>query len=273
MKATTLVKFGGELLEQPDRLAALAAMLTRAAERTRLAVVHGGGREIDAALARLGVPKRQVDGLRITDMQTMGVVVEVLAGAVNTRFVAAITAAGGRAVGLTGADAGLAMVEKAALHVAVDGQTVDLGLVGEPVDDGPPALLRDLVTAGYLPVVCSIGVGHDGTLYNVNADTLAGHLAGRLQVRQLVIAGATPGVLDGSGQTVGRLDRAGAEAMVQSGVASAGMIAKLRASMAALAAGVEEVVLVDGRDAQTLASLLEAPPGDRRSVPGTRMVA
>ena len=273
MKAATLVKFGGELLEQPDRLAALAAMLTRAAEGKRLAVVHGGGREIDAALARLGVPKRQVDGLRITDAQTMGVVVEVLAGAVNTRFVAAITAAGGRAVGLTGADAGLAMVEKAAQHVAVDGQIVDLGLVGEPVDDGPPALLRDLVTAGYLPVVCSIGVGRDGTLFNVNADTLAGHLAGRLQVRQLVIAGATPGVLDGSGQTVARLDRAGAEAMVQSGVASAGMIAKLRASMAALAAGVEEVVLVDGREAQTLASLLEAPPGDRRSVPGTRMVA
>ena len=273
MKAASLVKFGGELLEQPERLAALASMLAHAAERTRLAVVHGGGREIDDALARIGVPKRQVDGLRVTDAQTMGVVVEVLAGTVNTRFVAAITAAGGRAVGLTGADAGLALVEKAAPHVAVDGQTVDLGLVGQPIGDGPPALLRDLVAAGYLPVVCSIGVALDGTLFNVNADTLAGHLAGRLQVRRLVIAGATPGVLDGRGQTVAHLDRAGAEAMVKSGAASAGMIAKLRASMAALAAGVEEVVLVDGREPQTLASLLEAPSGDKTSLPGTRMVA
>ena len=273
MKAATLLKFGGELLEQPEHLASLASMLSRVAERTRLAVVHGGGREIDAALARVGVPKRQVDGLRVTDEQTMAVVVEVLAGTVNTRFVAAITAAGGRAVGLTGADAGLVIVEKAAPHLAAGGQAVDLGLVGKPIDDGTPALVRDLVAAGYLPVICSIGVSRDGTLFNVNADTLAGHLAGRLQVRRLVIAGATPGVLDGSGHTVARLDRAGAEAMVQSGVASAGMIAKLRASMAALAAGVEEVVLVDGRDAQTLASLLEARAGDQSLLPGTRMVA
>ena len=192
MKAASLLKFGGELLEQPERLAALASMLATVAGRTRLVVVHGGGREIDSALARIGVPKRLVDGLRITDEQTMGVVVEVLAGTVNTRLVAAITAAGGRAVGLTGADAGLAIVEKAAPHVAVDGQTVDLGLVGQPIDGGTPAVLRDLVAAGYLPVVCSIGVGRDGTLFNVNADTLAGHLAGRLQVRRLVIAGATP---------------------------------------------------------------------------------
>lgn len=273
MKAATLLKFGGELLEQPQHLASLASMLATVAQRTRLVVVHGGGREIDAALARIGVPKRQVDGLRVTDEQTMGVVVEVLAGAVNTRFVAAVTAAGGRAVGLTGADAGLAMVEKAEPHRAVDGQTVDLGLVGQPIDDGPPALVRDLVAAGYLPVICSIGVGRDGTLFNVNADTLAGHLAARLQVRRLVIAGATPGVLDGQGQTVSRLDREGAEALVQSGVASAGMIAKLRASIAALAAGVEEVVLMDGRDVSTLASLLEAPSGDRTAVPGTRVVA
>lgn len=272
MRGETLLKFGGELLEQPERLAALASMLARSAERMRLAVVHGGGREIDAALARVGIPKRQVDGLRVTDAATMGVVVEVLAGTVNTRFVASITAAGGRAVGLTGADAGIAVVEKAAPHTAVDGSTVDLGLVGQPVN-GPPALLRDLIAAGYLPVVCSIGVGRDGTLFNVNADTLAGHLAAGLQVRRLVIAGATPGVLDGTGQTVPRLDRASAETMVRSGVASAGMIAKLRACIAALTAGVEEIVLVDGREASTLAALLETSSGGHTPLPGTRMVA
>lgn len=273
MRAETLLKFGGELLEQPERLVAIASMLAEMAERKRLAVVHGGGREIDAALARVGIAKRQVDGLRVTDAATMGVVVEVLAGAVNTRLVAAITAAGGRAVGLTGADAGIAVVEKAAPHVAVDGSTVDLGLVGQPVGDAPPALLRDLIAAGYLPVVCSIGVGRDGTLFNVNADTLAGHLAAGLQVRRLVIAGATPGVLDQSGRTVPHLDRSAADTMVRSGVATAGMIAKLRAATAALAAGVEEVVLVDGREAATLAAVLEQPSGASDALPGTRMVA
>lgn len=273
MTQATLVKFGGELLEQPARLSALAAVLARASARAPLAVVHGGGREIDAALARAGIAKRQVDGLRVTDEATMSIVVEVLAGAVNTRLVAAIAAAGGRAVGLTGADAGLAPVEKAAPHAAVDGTIVDLGLVGRPIGEGPPALLRDLIEAGYLPVVCSIGVGRDGTLFNVNADTLAGHLAARLSVRRLVIAGATPGVLDEAGRTVTRLDRAGADAMVRSGVASAGMIAKLRACTAALAAGVGEVVLVDGREPATLASILDAPEGDTTPLPGTRMVA
>jgi acetylglutamate kinase len=273
VKADTLVKFGGELLEQGDRRQALAAVLARAAERGRLVVVHGGGREIDAVLGRAGIAKRQVDGLRVTDEATMGVVVEVLAGAVNTRFVAAICAAGGRAVGLTGADGRLAMVDKAPPHRAVDGSLVDLGRVGVPIDDGTPALLRDLVTGGYLPVVCSIGLGRDGALYNVNADTLAGHLAARLAVRRLVIAGATAGVLDESGATVARLDRAGAARLVASGVASAGMIAKLRAAAAAIDGGVEEVLMVDGREPETLAALLYAPTGGRTPLPGTRMVA
>lgn len=273
MKASTLVKLGGELLEDPQRLASLAGMLAAASRHTRLVVVHGGGREIDQALARAGVAKRQVDGLRVTDAQTMSVVVEVLAGAVNTRLVAAVASAGGRAVGLTGADAALAPVEKAAPHISVDGHAVDLGLVGQPIDDGPPALLRDLVAAGYLPVVCSIGLGRDGGLYNVNADMLAGSLAARLGVKRLVIAGATPGVLDQQGRTVRVLDRSGAEAMVHSRVVTAGMIAKLRAALDALAAGVDEVMLVDGREAAVLASLLDARRPDDESWPGTRMVA
>lgn len=273
MKADTLVKLGGELLEQADRRQALAGVLARAAERGRLVVVHGGGREIDAALARAGIAKRQVDGLRVTDEATMGVVVEVLAGAVNTRLVAAICAAGGRAVGLTGADARLAIVDKAPPHLAVDGSVVDLEQVGVPIDEGTPALLRDLVTDGYLPVVCSIGLGHDGALYNVNADTLAGHLAARLGVRRLVIAGATAGVLDAQGATVAELDRAGAARLVESGVASAGMIAKLRACTAAIDGGVDEVLMVDGREPETLAALLDAPTGGQTPLPGTRMVA
>ena len=178
LMALTLLKLGGELLEEPARLAEIAAVIAGAAGP--LVVVHGGGREIDAALKRAGIPKRQVEGLRVTDPATLDVVVEVLAGAVNTRLVAAIVKAGGRAVGLTGADAGLVPVEKAPAHRSVDGTVTDLERVGRPVGAGRPALAADLVAAGYVPVVASIAAGPDGLLYNVNADTLAADLAARL---------------------------------------------------------------------------------------------
>ena len=161
-----------------------------------LVIVHGGGREIDASLARAGIEKRQVDGLRITDEPTLDVVVGVLAGLVNTRFVAALCAAGVRAVGLTGADAGIGRVKAAAPHRSTKGEIVDLGRVGEPIGRETPALLVDLCRNGYVPVVSSIGASRRGLLFNVNADTLAAHLAGRLRSPRLIIAGATAGVLD-----------------------------------------------------------------------------
>ena len=263
-----VLKLGGELLEQPSRLGAIAAVI--AATPSPLVIVHGGGREIDAALARAGIAKRQVDGLRVTDADTLGIVVEVLAGAVNTRFVAAINAAGGRAVGLTGADAGIVRACKVAPHRAVDGLVVDLGLVGEPTGGGAPRLLVELVRANYLPVIASIAAGDDGTLLNVNADTLAAHLAARLGTPRLVIAGATPGVLDERGQTIASLDAAAAEALIGSGVASAGMIAKLTACRDAINGGVEEVLMVEGKQGAVLARALE---GSRTDVPATRMVA
>jgi acetylglutamate kinase len=266
--ALTLLKLGGELLEEPARLAEIAAVIAGASEP--LVVVHGGGREIDAALKRAGIAKRQVEGLRVTDAATLDVVVEVLAGAVNTRLVAAIVMAGGRAVGLTGADAGLVPVEKAPAHRSVDGTVTDLERVGRPVGIGRPALAADLVAAGYVPVVASIASGLDGLLYNVNADTLAADLAARLGATRLIIAGATAGVLDGQGQTIEALDLAAAAALVSSGVASAGMIAKLTACRDAINGGVEEVLMVEGRHSAVLARALE---GSQMDVPATRMVA
>ena len=266
--ALTLLKLGGELLEDPGRLAEIAAVIAGAAEP--LVVVHGGGREIDAALKRAGIEKRQVEGLRVTDSATLDVVVEVLAGAVNTRLVAAIVKAGGRAVGLTGADAGLVPVEKAPAHRSVDGTMTDLERVGRPVGAGRPALAADLVAAGYVPVVASIAAGPDGLLYNVNADTLAADLAARLGAARLVIAGATPGVLDEHGGTIEALDLAAAAALVSSGIASAGMIAKLTACRQAINGGVEEVLMVEGLHGAVLARALE---GSQADLPATRMVA
>ena len=267
MTGLRVFKLGGELLDDPAHLSALASAI--AAAPGPLVVVHGGGREIDRALARAGIAKRQVDGLRVTDDATLQVVVEVLAGAVNTRFVTAIVQAGGRAVGLTGADAGLVPVIKARAHRAVNGEVVDLGHVGQPSGTGRPDLALDLARGGYVPVVASVAASSDGALYNVNADTMAADLAARLGAEVLVIAGTTAGVLDEAGRTIATLDAGAAEALITSGVASAGMIAKLTACRDAVTRGVGEVLLLDGRDVQAVAAALGATRSERTTM--TRM--
>ncbi len=244
----TLVKFGGELLEEPRRLRRIARTLVSAAERGPLIVVHGGGREVDAEMARLGLRKQAVDGLRITTAESLEVVLGVLAGRVNTRLVAALQRAGGQAVGLTGVDAGITTVRRARRYRAADGSSVDLGFVGVPTGVGVPALVRDLTRAGYIPVVASIAADRGGRLFNVNADSLAGDLAARAGVAELVIAGATAGVLNADGGTIPVLvdDDRGVGALIRDGHASAGMVAKLLACRAALSGGVRRVAIVDG---------------------------
>jgi acetylglutamate kinase len=250
-----VLKFGGELLEDPQRVAALAATLAKLARKTPIVIVHGGGREIDASLARVGIEKRQVDGLRITDEPTLEIVVSVLAGLVNTRFVAALGAAGVAAVGLTGADAGIGRVKAAPPHKSTAGATVDLGRVGEPVGKDKPSLLLHLCRKGYVPVVSSIGASRDGELFNVNADTLAAHFAGRLTSPRLIIAGATAGVLEQDGSTIAEMTFRDVDALVASGGATAGMVAKLAACRHAIENGAREVFVADGKDLAGLAVL------------------
>lgn len=247
-----VLKFGGELVEDRASLATVVASIARIAAATPLIIVHGGGKEIDAALKAAGIAKQQVDGLRITDGATLDVVVQVLAGAVNTRFVAALNTAGVAAVGLTGADAACGLSELAPPHRAVDGRTIDLGRVGIPANRADPRLLRTLVAEHYVPVIACIGLDASGGLLNVNADTFAGHLAAAIGARRLVVAGTTPGVLDGNGATLPQLDAPTIAHLVGDGTASAGMIAKLRACEHALAGGVDDVVIVDGRDGAAL---------------------
>ncbi len=263
-----VLKFGGELLEDPLRLDVIVAAVHRLAATTPLAIVHGGGREIDAALQAAGIEKRQVDGLRITDEPTLDVVVSVLAGTVNTRVVSALTAAGVPAVGLTGADAGCGLSEAAPPHRTVDGRVVDLGRVGVPVERANVRVLTTLLDDGFVPVVASIGIGQDGRLFNVNADTFAGHVAARLSARRLVIAGTTPGVLGKDRATIPELDPPAIARLMADGTATAGMIAKLQACQQAFAHGVEDVVMVDGRDE----AVLEDAAKGNATVKGTRLV-
>ena len=249
-----VLKLGGELIDDPPRLRTIVSSIARivAGMPEGVVIVHGGGHEIDAALKVAGIEKRQVEGLRITDEPTLDVVVSVLAGAVNTRLVAALATAGVSAVGLTGADASCGLSEAAPPHRTVDGRAVDLGLVGVPVDEADMRLLRTLVDDCFVPVVACIGVGRNGQLFNVNADTFAGHLAAQLGARRLVIAGTTPGVLDAGGATVPVLEPAAITRLVTDGTATAGMVAKLGACAHALANGVDDVVIVDGRDGSAL---------------------
>jgi acetylglutamate kinase len=243
---TTVLKLGGELLEDAAAIEQIVPAIVRLASRGPLVVVHGGGRAIDAELRARGQEPQFVDGLRVTDAAALDAVVCVLAGRNNTALVAAIGAAGGRAVGLTGADGFIGRAALASTFTTVSGERVDLGLVGQP-DDPDVSLLGDLNRLGYIPVIASVGVNAAGELLNVNADVLAGHLAAALGARRLIVAGATQGVLGEDGQTLGHVTPEDIDRMTASGAAHSGMIAKLAACRHALEGGVAEVAIVSGR--------------------------
>jgi len=246
VKTPLVLKIGGELLETADQRARMAARIASLASERPLVVVHGGGRAIDAELARHDIAPRKIDGLRITDEPTRDVVVSVLAGSANTALVAALVGLGVPAVGLTGVDAAFAPATRASGYRASTGVDVDLGFVGDPVD-ADPALIELLIERRYVPVIASLGV-EGGTVLNVNADVMAGRIAAALTGAELVIAGATAGVLDVDGHVIETLDSDGIDGMIASRTATAGMIAKLDACRAALLQGVQSVRIVDGAD-------------------------
>ena len=267
MRRRLVLKVGGELLKRPEDLQHVAEGIASLAGRASLVVVHGGGREIDAALATAGIPKRQIDGLRVTDARTLDVVVAVLAGAINTRLVAALRRVGARPVGLTGADTAVVTVRRAAPVAGVAGAKVDLGLVGSPMNNGSPRLLAELLARRYVPVVACVGATRAGQLLNVNADTLAAHLAIQLGAQRLVIAGGTAGVLDATGRTIERLTSRAAARLIRTGTANRGMVAKLEACRAALRKGVGHVLIAGGRDVR-----IEALAGTQAPLPGCTQV-
>jgi acetylglutamate kinase len=241
-----VLKLGGELLDDASAVQMAAAAIVRLAATTPLVVVHGGGRAIDAEIRARGNTPSFVDGLRITDQAALDAVVSVLAGRTNTTLVAAIGAAGGRAIGLTGADGRIGLSTRAAAFTNVGGQPLDLGLVGQP-DGKDASLLTDLLRIVCIPVIASVGVTREGALLNVNADTMAAHLAALVGADRLIIAGATAGVLDNTGRMIPALSLDGIDTMIASGDAHSGMVAKLTACRAALAGGVREVAIVGGR--------------------------
>jgi len=213
-------------------------------------IVHGGGPQIGRLLTRIGKESRFVDGMRVTDSETMDVVEMVLGGLVNKEIVNLINNRGGAAVGLTGKDGRLIRARKlTATRTSPELQAseiIDLGHVGDVVSINT-AVVDMLVRGDFIPVIAPIGVGDDGASYNINADVVAGRMAQALHAEKLIVLTNTPGLLDKDGKLLTGIDAAGVEALVADGTISGGMLPKIRYALEAVDAGVNTAHIIDGR--------------------------
>jgi len=260
-----VIKYGGHAMgeEEVARLFAADAVLLKLLGLHPV-VVHGGGPQISRMLDKAGVKSEFIDGLRVTDAATMEVAEMVLSGAINKEIANWITLAGReadvRGVGLSGKDARLITVTKA--RRMKDGHPLDLGFVGEPqkVD---PKLIEALIHAeqDYVPVIAPIGVSDTGETYNVNADTVAGAVAGALKAKRMLLLTDVKGVLDKNGELIREMTVAQAFEAIRTGVATGGMIPKLETAIAAVDGGVEAVVILDGRRPHAMLTELFSPHG------------
>lgn len=246
-----VVKYGGHAMGDADLSKAFARDITLlAASGVMPVVVHGGGPQIGAMLDKLGIQSEFRAGLRVTDRQTIEVVEMVLAGKINKEIVMAINAEGGKAVGLSGKDGNMVFATKA-LRSVVDPdssieEVVDLGFVGEPAEVNR-AVIDMLLGAELTPVIAPVAPGKDGETYNVNADTFAGAIAGALGAARLLFLTDVPGVLDEDGKLIKKLTVAQTRSLIADGTISGGMIPKVETCISALKAGVEGVVIVNGK--------------------------
>ncbi|HWF76161.1 MAG TPA: acetylglutamate kinase, partial [Caulobacteraceae bacterium] len=252
-----VIKYGGHAMgeEAVARLFAADCVLLKLLGLHPV-IVHGGGPQISAMLQRAGVKSTFVDGLRVTDAPTMEVAEMVLSGAINKELANFITLAGAeadvRGVGLSGKDGRLITVEKATRTRRDPGskieEVVDLGFVGEPTHVDPK-LIGALIASedDYIPVVAPIGVSAEGDTYNINADTVAGALAGALKAKRLLLLTDVQGVMGPGGELIRQMTCQEAGKSVASGVVTGGMIPKIETAVAAVEAGVESAVILDGR--------------------------
>jgi acetylglutamate kinase len=237
---TVLVKYGGHAMgngENGDPFARDIVLLKQVGINP--IVVHGGGPQIGQMLQRLGIKSNFVNGLRVTDRETMEVVEMVLAGTVNKQLVAAINAAGGSAVGLSGKDGGLIRARKLT-------RNGDLGFVGEPerIEVGVLTALRQ---SDIIPVIAPVGMGADGETYNINADTVAGAIAAAVTAKRFLLLTDVPGVLDVEKRLIPDLTAAEARRLIADGTITGGMIPKVETCLEAIAGGAEGAVILDGR--------------------------
>jgi acetylglutamate kinase len=238
---TMVVKYGGNAMKDDDMIASFARdIVLMKLVGMNPVVVHGGGPQIGTHLERLGKKSEFVEGMRVTDAETMDVVEMMLGGLVNKAVVSALNQQGGRAVGLTGKDGGLIRARK----LLIGGK--DIGQVGE-IEAIDPRVVNHLEAGGFIPVIAPVGVGEDGAAFNINADVAAGKLASVLQAEKLLLLTNTQGVLGKSGQVLTGLTVPQVEQLIGDGTIHGGMLPKIRCALDAVNSGVKSAHIIDGR--------------------------
>ena len=245
---TVVIKYGGNAMTEDN----LKQSFARDIILLRLVgilpvVVHGGGPQIESLLSKVGKKGEFIQGMRVTDTETMDIVEMVLAGQVNKEIVELINHAGGKAVGLTGQDGGLIRARKMMVKADSGSQEVlDLGHVGE-IESVDPEIIHSLLASGFVPVIAPIGSGREGETYNINADLVAGKIAEILKAEKLILMTNTPGVLDKDGHLLTGLSAREIDALFADGTISGGMLPKISSALEAARSGVHSVHIVDGR--------------------------
>ncbi len=248
---TVVIKYGGHAMvdEELKKNFALDIILMKYIGINPV-IVHGGGPQINRVLDRMQIKPSYIEGMRITDTETMDVVEMVLVGKVNKEIVGLINQHGGRAVGLSGRDGDLIRAQKMTIRKSqtedAPPELIDLGRVGE-VTQVNPHILQTLEVQDFIPVIAPVGVGEDNFSYNINADLVAGAVAAHLNAAKLILLTDVVGVLDKDSRLVGSLSSGEADEMLASGAIAGGMIPKIKCCQSALAAGVAKTHIIDGR--------------------------
>ncbi len=247
---TVVIKYGGNAMIDEDLKSSFAQDIVLLKQvGVNPVIVHGGGPQIGQLLERIGKKTEFIDGMRVTDRETMDVVQMVLGGLVNKEIVSLINKHGGRAVGLTGKDGGLINARPLSVKRKSDAQDsplVDLGHVGE-VESIDPSVVKMLDNDDFIPVIAPIGVGRDGSSYNINADLVAGKLAAVLGAEKLLLLTNTPGVLDTDGKLLTGLGAAETDQLIEDGIIYGGMLPKVNCALDAVKSGVRTSHIIDGR--------------------------
>jgi acetylglutamate kinase len=248
---TVVIKYGGNaMVDQPLKQGFARDLVLMKLVGVNPVVVHGGGPQIGSLLKRLGKASEFVQGMRVTDAETMDVVEMVLGGLVNKEIVTLINRHGGSAVGLTGKDGDLIRARKLLLRRDAPElkapEIIDLGHVGE-VESIDASLIHMLVQGAFIPVIAPIGVGDDGRSYNINADLVAGKVAEVLKAEKLLLLTNTTGLLDAEGRLIPELDVGRVQELIREGVIAGGMLPKVQCALDAVHAGVKTAHIIDGR--------------------------
>tara|TARA_B100001059_G_scaffold44906_1_gene37418 strand:- start:111484 stop:112389 length:906 start_codon:yes stop_codon:yes gene_type:complete len=248
---TIVIKYGGNAMENDELKNSFARdIVLMKTVGINPVVVHGGGPQIGDLLKRLNIESQFIEGMRVTDSQTMDVVEMVLGGQVNKDIVNLINQHGGSAIGLTGKDAGLIKARKLKVSRHTPGmdkpEIIDIGHVGE-VSSVNANLINRLVSDDYIPVIAPIGVGTDGASYNINADLVAGKVAEALGAEKLMLLTNIAGLMDKEGKVLTGLSTTQVDALIADGTIYGGMLPKIRCALDAVQGGVGSAIIVDGR--------------------------